>query len=98
MKVRLSSAAYRDLLDGSRFYERQVSGLGIYFLDSLYDDIESLKDHAGVHPKYFSKYHRLLSKKFPFAIYYTVYSRDVHIHAVLDCRRNPAWTRKKLDD
>ena len=39
----------------------------------------------------YRNYHRALSKRFPFAIFYTVYDEMVSIHAVVDCRRKPAW-------
>jgi hypothetical protein len=70
--------------------------VGRYFLDSLYSDIGSLVVNAGMHPIHFRKYHRLLSKKFPFAVYYRVENRTAYVYAVLDCRKNPAWIRKKL--
>ena len=42
MKIRLLEFAERDLADGARFYERQQAGLGEYFLDSLFSDIDGL--------------------------------------------------------
>jgi hypothetical protein len=48
-----------------------MPGLGHYFLDSLFADIELLTDYSGVHASVFG-YHRSLSKRFPFAIYYRV--------------------------
>lgn len=83
-------------MDGYRFYEMQVEGLGQYFLNTLYTDIEKLRFNAGFHPLYFGKYYRHLSKRFPFAIYYRVKNDTVFIYAVLDCRRSPAWIRRKL--
>jgi plasmid stabilization system protein ParE len=96
VKIRLLTAARRDLFDGFRFYEKQAEGIGRYFLDSLYSDIDSLLIDAGVHPLHFGKYHRLLSKRFPFAVYYRVEHDTVLVYAVLDCRRNPAWLRDRL--
>jgi len=78
------------------FYENQAEGLGTYFLDSLYSDIDSLMISAGVHAVHFGKYHRLLSKRFPFAVYYRVEGEIVKVYAILDCQRSPAWTRKRL--
>jgi len=43
MKIELLDSAEKDLLDGFKFYERQSRGLGNYFLDSLFSDIESLR-------------------------------------------------------
>ena len=96
MKIRILASASRDLLEGYRFYEKQAAGIGAYFLDSLNSDIDSLMIGAGMHSVHFGRYHRLLSKRFPFAIYYRIEDQSVLVYAVLDCRRNPAWIRTKL--
>ncbi|MBL8540866.1 MAG: type II toxin-antitoxin system RelE/ParE family toxin [Betaproteobacteria bacterium] len=96
MKIRILGSASRDLIEGYSFYERQAEGVGSYFLDSLYSDIDSLIITAGMHSVHFDKYHRLLSRRFPFAIYYRVEGETVLVYAVLDCRRDPAWIRKRL--
>jgi len=49
MRIEVLDEAEQDLLDGFEFYERQSPGLGDYFLDSLFADIESLYLYAGVH-------------------------------------------------
>jgi len=86
----------QDLSEGFGFYESQRRGLGSYFLESLFSDIESLRLFAGVHGVHFGQYHRLLSKRFPFAVYYRLEDNEVRVYAVLDCRRDPAWVRKRF--
>ena len=98
MKVRILASASQDLIEGYRFYEKQAEGIGAYFLDSLYSDIDSLIINAGIHPIYFGIYQRLLSKRFPFAVYYRVEGQIAKVYAVLDCRRKPAWIRRKLNE
>lgn len=98
MKIRILSSAAQDLIDGYRFYETQEAGLGNYFLDSLCADVDSLLLYAGIHPVFFGAYHRLLAKRFPFAIYYKIGGDVVFIHAVLDCRKNPAWARGRFGE
>jgi len=95
MTVKILDEAEQDLADGYRFYECQQPGLGDYFLDSLFSDIDSLQLSAGMHFRYFG-YHRLLSKRFPWAIYYRVARKTARVYAVLDCRRNPATIRDRL--
>lgn len=95
-KIRLLDAASQDLMDGFHFYEKQERGLGGYFLDSLFSDIDSLLIYAGIHAKYFYRYYRMLSKRFPFAVYYRIDGSDIFVYAILDCRKDPAWTRKRL--
>jgi hypothetical protein len=70
MTIKILDAAKKDLLAAYQFYERQCDGLGSYFLDSLYSDIDSLMFYAGIHNRPFKTHFRLLSKRFPFAIYY----------------------------
>ena len=96
MKIRILDSASQDLIEGCHFYEKREEGLGVYFIDSLFSDIDSLQIYAGIHPMYFG-YHRMLSKRFPFAIYYKMVNHDVLVYAVLSCRRNPAWSRERLN-
>ena len=96
MRLEILDQAESDLVEGFRFYEDQGEGLGSYFLTNLYADIDSLYSSAGIHSKPYKHYYRLLSRRFPFAIFYAIQEGTVFIHAVLDCRRNPAWIRGRL--
>lgn len=96
MKIRVLSSAFNDLAAGRDFYEQQGVGLGGYFLDSLVSDIDSLALYAGIHRK-FSGFHRLLSKRFPYAVYYQLETGNVAvIYRVLDCRQHPGKIRAAL--
>jgi hypothetical protein len=96
MRIEILEKAEDDLFEGYLFYEAQEAGLGSYFLESLFSDIESLRLYAGVHRRAYRNYHRILSRRFPFAVFYTVTDAMVYIHAVVDCRRRPAWIREHL--
>lgn len=96
MKVEILESARKDLVDGFYFYQKQADGIGSYFLESMYSDIDSLRDNAGIHPILFTEYHRLLATRFPFAVYYKVTQDSALVYAVLDCRREPAWIRSIL--
>lgn len=96
MNVRIRPSAQEDLADGFAFYESQQAGLGTYFLDSLFGDIDTLAQLGGIHRKVHGA-HRLLARIFPFAIYYDVIDNTAHVKAVLDCRRDPKWIRQKLE-
>ena len=77
-----------DLEVSEKFYENQSQGLGEYFRDSIISDIESLWLYAGIHSRVFGLY-RLLSKRFPYGIYYEIKENTVIVVAVLDLRKNP---------
>jgi hypothetical protein len=93
--VKILDDAAQDLVDGKRFYDSREAGVGSYFFDCLLTDIESLHLYGGIHRIHFGFY-RMLSKRFPFAIYYDVAETTARVAAVLDMRRNPAWIRKEL--
>ena len=95
MNIRITESAYRDIERAALFYEAQEEGLGVYFQDSIFSDIDSLILYAGIHRKQYGKY-RLLSGKFPYAIYYELSDNYVIVVAVLDCRRNPVSIKEKL--
>ncbi len=95
MKVEILSIAEDDLVDGHGFYERQEPGVGKYFLDTLFAEIDSLKIYAGTHKRKWGKF-RMLSRRFPFGVFYTIEKDTVYVIAVLDLRRHPSYLRRKL--
>ena len=95
MAIRLLESAKEDLRDGWLFYERSSIGLGDYFLDCIQVDVRSLTTYAGIHERA-EGFHRMLAKRFPFAIYYLVDAETIDVYAILDCRRDPEWIIKRL--
>jgi len=96
MKIKLLSSALEDLYEGRLFYGKQGEGLGDYFFDSLFADIDSLILYGGIHPKVFG-YHRMLTKRFPYAIYYRIEETGVVVvWRVLDLRRDPNRIQQAL--
>jgi hypothetical protein len=96
--VRISEDALQDLNNGYLFYETQEAGLGDYFAACLRADIEGLKISAGAHRIVHQDYQRLLSRVFPYGIFYTVENECAVVWAVVDLRRDPAWIREKLTE
>ena len=95
-EIQLSTGALEDLNEGCWFYEIQEAGLGDYFASCLRADIDGPQFFAGIHPVLYLDFHRLLSRVFPYAIYYTFAGKSVTVWAVVDCRRDPAWIRNHL--
>jgi hypothetical protein len=95
MKVRVLRSALHDLAAGREFYQQQQEGVGAYFFDSLFSDIDSLVLYAGIHRVHFG-FHRMLARRFPYAVYYRIIEGEAVVFRVLDCRRDPKWIRKAL--
>ncbi|MDF7808654.1 type II toxin-antitoxin system RelE/ParE family toxin [Pontiellaceae bacterium B12219] len=99
MKIKILPSAIEDLHTGRLFYEKQGEELGEelgeYFFDTLFSDIDSLLLFPEKHRKIFD-YHRLLSKRFPYAVYYKISLDVVIVYRVLDQRQNPDKTKTAL--
>lgn len=98
MTIQILEAAKTDLIKGCEFYERQQSGPGSYFLDSLFSEIDALLIYHGINPIRFESYYCMFASRFLFAVYYTVEDHIIFIDAVLDCRQNPEVIRKRVGE
>ena len=96
MKIQILGLAERDLHGGFVFYEKLDLGVGDYFLDSLYSEIDSLLLYAGIHREVFG-YYRHLCKRFPYAVYYSMDADMISVWRVLDLRRDPTWITSQLE-
>jgi len=95
MKVRILTSAFYDLAEAQEFYSKQGDGVGDYFLDTLFSEIDSLALFGGIHRVIFG-YHRMVTRKFPYAVYYRKFPDEVLVYRVLDCRRNPQFHKSAL--
>jgi hypothetical protein len=96
MILEILPSAFADLARGRDFYDSQGTGVGTYFLETVFAEIESLRLYAGIHEKKFG-FNRLLVSKFPYAVYYKSEGDKAVIYRVLDCRSNPARHRDALE-
>ncbi|CAA6690362.1 MULTISPECIES: type II toxin-antitoxin system RelE/ParE family toxin [unclassified Lentimonas] len=95
MRLQIRPSALADLAKGRRFYDSQELGIGYYFFDSLFADIDSLQLYSGIHPKVMG-YFRMLAKRFPYAIYYEVVEDVIIVSRILDLRQNPKSIKEQL--
>ena len=97
MSIKILLSAFEDLHRARVFYEGQGEGVGDYFFDTLFSDIDSLVLYAGIHSKV-DGFYRLLSRRFPYAVYYKMDGDVVVVWRVLDLRRNPEHNRQALQE
>ena len=97
MSLQIRPTAMEDLAQGRKFYDLQALGVGDYFFDSVFSDIDSLELYAGIHPKVFGFY-RMLTQRFPYAIYYESANKEnAIVWRVLDLRQDPETIRLELN-
>ena len=54
MRIEILDEAQEDLIEGFRFYQGRALGVGFYFLDCLFSDIDSLVLFAEIHQVIYS--------------------------------------------
>lgn len=97
MKIRFLSAARRDVLDATRFYEEQAPGLGADFLEDLDRALDLLASSPRVGSSFEGDTRRLLLHRFPYALIYAIEAGSVVIVAVAHQRRRPGFWQDRED-
>ena len=87
--------AREDIESARDFYDGCEVGVGDYFVDCILSDIASLQFYFGSHRVHFG-FHRLLSRRFPFAVYYELVDEVVSVVAILDVRMQPSKIRSMV--
>ncbi len=95
MEIRVTKSAWNDIEKGHEYYDEKSAGLGRYFSDSIFSELDSLRIYAGIHIKT-TEHYRFLAKRFPYAIYYRIEGETIFIDAILDCRSNPRTINSRL--
>ncbi len=91
----LSTLAQEDMNFSYDFYENQSQNLGTHFYDTLISDLDALRFYAGIHQRVFG-YYRMITKRFPYAIYYDIEEDLVVVHAVLHTRMDMRLVEQRL--
>lgn len=97
MRIEILDPAKDGLIECYIFYESLEAGVGDYFLESIYGDIDKLSFTAASHPIYDPPYYQMLANKFPFTIYYRVEDEVAYVDAIIDQRRDPEWISERLN-
>lgn len=90
MKLCYTNRAKDDLEIAFTWYEGQRRGLGFEFLDCVEAAIETIQQMPNLYAKQYDLFRRVLVRRFPFSIFYTIEKKEIVVHAIFDNRQNPA--------
>jgi plasmid stabilization system protein ParE len=89
-------AAQRDVAEIHDYYESHGEGLGGDFLLR----VEAAVAHAAEWPEscpiVMDVFRRILTRRFPYALFYEIAGASIWVHAVFHCARNPRTVRERL--
>lgn len=81
--------AERDLAEAGLWYESRSTGTGSYFLRCVDAAMSLVIRHAEVGPIQFGPFRRVLVRRFPFGVLYTVEVSSIIVHGVFHLSRDP---------
>ena len=84
-----------EIEDAYLWYERQRAGLGDDFLASVDRALERIQQGPDTYPPVYRDVRLVLTRRFPYGVYFQVASDHVLIVAVQHTHRNPnAWKKR----
>jgi len=90
--------AEQDMQGAFGWYEDRVSGLGREFLRCVDAAIAQINRAPAIHPVVYQDIRRVLTRRFPFGIFYIVVGQRIIVLAVLHTRRDPSlWQKRKFN-
>lgn len=94
-KIESGSAVEADVEAAFEWYEGEEPGLGLEFLDDLRSAYQRILDGPFKYQDLRSGIRRALTRRFPYAIYFSIEAEVIVIVAVLHTVRDPAeWQRR----
>jgi len=87
--------AEQDIQGAYGWYEDRVSGLGKEFLRCVDAAIAQINRAPATHPVLYQDIRRILTRRFPFGIFYIMEGQRIIVLAVLHARRDPSLWQKR---
>ncbi len=87
-RILIRPAAEADLQDARRYYEERRAGLGDEFITLARQAIRSLEDQPQRRPFYYREFRRLLTRRFPYKVFYLVESDRVIVFRILHAKQD----------
>jgi len=95
--VHYLSPAENELFDAARYYEIQVAGLGLRFMNAMDAAVADIGSNPERWPLIRNGVRRRLLRQFPYALLYRVDPDEVAILAVMHLSRRPNYWSTRND-
>jgi toxin ParE1/3/4 len=89
MKIRHTRRSLEDISISIEWYEKQLQGLGLDFLECVEDALKRISNNPNIYAQHHKQFRRILLRKFPFSVFFSIEPNEIVIHAVFDNRKNP---------
>ena len=98
MKIRLLKIAQQELDEAVEWYNQQVVGLGLEFLDEFDDSVKLVASFPEISKKILDDIRRFLINRFPYGVIYGIDGDFIVIIAIAHFRRKPNYWIDRLQN
>lgn len=85
------------MTEASLFYEAELSGLGLEFLDDVQRVVDALREYPKFGQAVGRGLRRALLRRFPFSLIYSEQPDAILVVAVAHQKRRPGYWRERID-
>jgi plasmid stabilization system protein ParE len=93
-RVIIRPNAEADLQEAQAWYESRRTGLGDELLDEIRRAVRLLESNPERRPFYYRDFRRLLTRRFPYKLFYRVEGDRVIVFRILHAKRKHQWQLK----
>jgi plasmid stabilization system protein ParE len=93
-RVIIRPNAEADLQEARSWYESRRAGLGDELLDEIRRAVRLLEEKPERRPFYYRDFRRLLTRRFPYKLFYRVEGDCVIVFRILHAKRKHQWQLK----
>ena len=91
MIVSFHELAERELNEAAQYYERAQGGLGAAFLTEVQRCTDALLEHPETGTVVQGEVRRILCRRFPYALLYTIRPAAIRVLTVMNLKRRPSY-------
>ena len=95
LELILRPEAEADALEAYRWYSEQLPGLGGEFLAEIDRALESILANPEAHQKQHREFRRVLTRRFPYAVFYAIRGDRIVVFAILHTARDPRLWKER---
>ena len=98
LELVLRPEAEADALEAYRWYSDQIPGLGERLLAEIDHALENIRANPEAFRKVHREFRRVLTRRFPYAVFYVVRDSRIVVFAILHTARNPKlWQERGIN-
>jgi plasmid stabilization system protein ParE len=99
MLIRFTPEADADLTEAREWYSHQRAGLDLEFMDSVDEALSRVVRNPQSFPIVYRDLRRVVVRRFPFAVFYSLTSEQILVTAVFHSRRDPElWQSRATEN